>query len=61
MSDRITTSSKRELIFTADDFGLNESVNEAVELAHRICETGLDCVGFRGKVNDSLISRTHLS
>ncbi len=35
MSDRITTSSKRELIFTADDFGLNESVNEAVELAHR--------------------------
>jgi hopanoid biosynthesis associated protein HpnK len=32
---RNDTHSGREVIFTADDFGLSESVNEAVELAHR--------------------------
>ena len=30
-----TASSLREIIFSADDFGLTESVNEAVERAHR--------------------------
>ncbi len=35
MSEKVADSASRKLIFTADDFGLNASVNEAIEMAHQ--------------------------